>query len=309
MKHVISFRGTVLVSLVLFLLGPTALFGQEVFSNEPKWQTVTRNDGEFSVTLPGEWVVQKESKRNDVRILASYNDRSFFVNLRKTGTAKTQLRDQREASENREKASYYKIGDAELDIYVFEGKAYRIAIYLATSKGLYSVFGSAVSADDRILNSVISSIKMSGRPVVKNPKIPPPLGVTVRDADELESSKIVADALNRKQVGKIEVNLKLVPAVEAEEDRLFTRRLLILSKDRPSYTDAARSNNTQGTVKLLLLLKADGDIGKISVVKGLPNGLTQEAIRAAKRIKFLPAQVNGSSVDVERMVEYSFAIY
>lgn len=83
----------------------------------------------------------------------------------------------------------------------------------------------------------------------------------------------------------------------------------ILSKPRPGYTDAARQNNVQGTVILRVTFLASGQVGSVSAVKGLPNGLTEMAIAAAKRISFTPAKVNGVPQAVTRQIEYTFSIY
>ena len=83
----------------------------------------------------------------------------------------------------------------------------------------------------------------------------------------------------------------------------------ILSKPRPGYTDAARQNNIQGTVILRVTFQANGSIGGISPVKGLGNGLTEQAIAAARRISFEPAKVNGVPQSVTKQIEYTFSIY
>ncbi len=83
----------------------------------------------------------------------------------------------------------------------------------------------------------------------------------------------------------------------------------ILSKPRPGYTDAARQNNIQGTVILRVTFQANGQIGGISPVKGLGNGLTEQAIAAARRISFEPAKVNGVAQSVTKQIEYTFSIY
>ncbi|MBK8150331.1 MAG: energy transducer TonB [Acidobacteria bacterium] len=83
----------------------------------------------------------------------------------------------------------------------------------------------------------------------------------------------------------------------------------IISKPRPGYTDSARVNNIQGTVILKVTFLANGTIGGVSVVKGLPNGLTEQAIAAAKGIRFEPAKKGGSPYSVNKNVEYSFTIF
>ncbi len=88
-----------------------------------------------------------------------------------------------------------------------------------------------------------------------------------------------------------------------------TTKLRIISKPKPGYTNEARQNNVTGTVRLRVVFTASGTIGSISPVSGLPNGLTEQAIAAAKGIKFEPAMVNGVPKTTQTTIEYSFSIY
>jgi TonB family protein len=77
---------------------------------------------------------------------------------------------------------------------------------------------------------------------------------------------------------------------------------------KAEYTAEARRNNISGTVVLSVVLLASGEVGQIRVVSGLPYGLTEQAIEAAKKIKFKPAMVDGRAVDKEKKVEFNFAL-
>lgn len=83
----------------------------------------------------------------------------------------------------------------------------------------------------------------------------------------------------------------------------------IISKPRPEYTEAARQNQVQGTVTLRVTFTANGEIGSVSTISDLPDGLTEQAISAARRIKFEPAEKNGVPQTVAKQVQYSFTIY
>lgn len=83
----------------------------------------------------------------------------------------------------------------------------------------------------------------------------------------------------------------------------------LISKPRPLYTDAARKNNVQGIVTLRITFLANGNIGSISAVQGLPFGLTEEAMAAARKITFEPAKRQGVPVTVTKLVQFSFALY
>ncbi|MBS1797688.1 MAG: TonB family protein [Acidobacteria bacterium] len=88
-----------------------------------------------------------------------------------------------------------------------------------------------------------------------------------------------------------------------------TEPVKILSKPRANYTDSARQAQVQGKVVLRVTFSANGSIGSISVISGLGNGLTEQAIAAARAIRFEPAKRGGVPYSVTKPVEYSFTIY
>jgi TonB family protein len=69
-----------------------------------------------------------------------------------------------------------------------------------------------------------------------------------------------------------------------------------LSSPHPGYTEAARKNHIQGTVTLRMLVGADGAVEAVRVIRGLPDGLTERAIEAARQAKFKPATKDGKPV-------------
>ena len=88
-----------------------------------------------------------------------------------------------------------------------------------------------------------------------------------------------------------------------------TRKAVITVKPEPGFTEEARKNNVTGTVRLRAVLAASGSVQGISVVKGLPDGLTEKAIAAAKQIRFTPAEKDGRAVSQYVLLEYNFNIY
>jgi len=71
----------------------------------------------------------------------------------------------------------------------------------------------------------------------------------------------------------------------------------------------ARKNKIQGLVVLKAVFTADGEIRQIRVIRGLPYGLTGQAILAAEKIRFEPMQRNGESITVRGDLEYVFHLY
>lgn len=82
----------------------------------------------------------------------------------------------------------------------------------------------------------------------------------------------------------------------------------IVSKPEPGYTREARRAGMQGNVVLKLLLLANGKIDRVRVVRRVPFGLTENAIRAACGIKFKPAVKAGAEVPQWVTVEYAFRL-
>ena len=91
--------------------------------------------------------------------------------------------------------------------------------------------------------------------------------------------------------------------------REVTRKAQINSKPEPLYTEEARRNQVTGTVRLRLVLGASGSISGIVPVSRLPDGLTEKAIEAARRISFTPAEKDGRKVSQYVTIEYNFNIY
>jgi len=50
-------------------------------------------------------------------------------------------------------------------------------------------------------------------------------------------------------------------------------------------------------------------VGEIEVIKGLPFGLTEQAIKAARMVMFLPTVKEGRFVTERTKIEFNFDIY
>jgi len=83
----------------------------------------------------------------------------------------------------------------------------------------------------------------------------------------------------------------------------------LISKPKANYTNAARDKLVNGTIRLAVLLGANGKIGGIIKLSSLGYGLDEEVIRAARGIKFTPKMKDGKPVDTIVTMEYSFSMY
>ena len=118
-------------------------------------------------------------------------------------------------------------------------------------------------------------------------------------------------ALWREQLATLKV-LSNVGQVDGELVRHgdeVTSKARVLAKPEPRYTEEARRAQIIGTVVLRAIFFADGTIRHILVIRGLPFGLTERAIAAARAIRFTPAMKDGRPVSMFVQLEYNFNLY
>ncbi|MCA1625078.1 MAG: TonB family protein [Acidobacteria bacterium] len=118
--------------------------------------------------------------------------------------------------------------------------------------------------------------------------------------EKLEVVKVFHDYFNRDKTNGTNQTLSV-------DDN--TTPLKILSKLRANYTHRARQAGISGTIHLAVLFAANGRVSQIIVLQGLGYGLDQEAVKAARAIKFEPVVKDGKPISVVKIVQYSFAIY
>jgi TonB family protein len=91
--------------------------------------------------------------------------------------------------------------------------------------------------------------------------------------------------------------------------REVTQKARILSRPEPQYTESARKYQVTGTIVIRAVFYKNGEVTNIKAVKGLPHGLTQNAIAVTRQIKFTPAIKDGRQVSQFIQIEYNFNLY
>lgn len=104
------------------------------------------------------------------------------------------------------------------------------------------------------------------------------------------------------------------PKEQTDYSKVFSIREVdqparITSRPKPNYTEEARKNQVQGVVILRIVLGANGEVTKVTVMRGLPNGLSESAVASARQIKFEPARKDGRAVSQYATVEMNFSLY
>jgi len=135
-------------------------------------------------------------------------------------------------------------------------------------------------------------------------------GATAADADARQFFSSVM--LGKKQEG-IEVLEAAAggvgPGTNVYTGKQVDTKARLISKPEPNYTEDARRDAVEGTVILKVIFAASGKITNIVVVQGLPDGLTERAIVAARKIRFVPATKEGKYVSMWIQLEYNFGLY
>lgn len=116
--------------------------------------------------------------------------------------------------------------------------------------------------------------------------------------EELEALRFYAEA-----TASADPTRRIYRATEA------ATRAVITFKPEPGFTDNARRAGISGTVRLRAVLGADGKVKHILVLKRLSHGLTEQAVKAARQMKFKPAMLGGQLVSQYVVLEYYFNVY
>jgi TonB family protein len=82
----------------------------------------------------------------------------------------------------------------------------------------------------------------------------------------------------------------------------------LLREVKADYTDDARRRGITGDVLLEIVVRRDGSVGEVTLVKGLGAGLNERAIAAVRQWRFSPARRRGEPVDVVVEVAVEFTL-
>ena len=82
---------------------------------------------------------------------------------------------------------------------------------------------------------------------------------------------------------------------DAQQEPVDSRPVL-LNNPQPLFTEMARKNKVQGVVRVRILVDSGGSVREVVLMRGLPDGLNEQAIRAAYQMRFRPAIRNGQQV-------------
>lgn len=86
------------------------------------------------------------------------------------------------------------------------------------------------------------------------------------------------------------------------------REPVVLDRRIPRYPPAARANGIEGTVVVRAVVRKNGRVGDVEIVRDLPFGLGEAAARAVREWRFRPATYQGEPIDVYYNVTINFRL-
>jgi TonB family protein len=279
---------------ILFLSCVLLLVGVDALAQPATWKRYTIRGEEFSVMLPAppamdsrSQIVMRLGRGRQLRSLGAYADGLVFTVLSVGNTQTRESLDDYLEQEIFTHSSWDRSSQLELTVNGFKGKQYiapdkvpgTMQIF-ATRNHIYRFHAFGATTDDARVRQFFSSIVLGGKSE----------GVPVNDGPGAAAAATQdnANAFNVKEV---------------------ERRPFIAMKPEPRYTEEARQHEVSGSVILKMVFAADGTITNVQVAAGLPHGLTERAIEAVKKIRFIPAVKNGKFVATWMQLEYSFNLY
>ena len=282
----------ILLATALWILVASAAIAQP--ANGP-WKRYTVKGEEFSVILPTlpamttrKPMVERFATERRERVLGAYADGVAFAISCFENPGRRETLDQFIEQEIFTHSGWDRSSEQELKVNGFNGKQYLspnkvpgTMQLFSTSNNVYRFQAFGATADDPRVKQFFSSIMLGKKTA----------GTEVSDG-----------------IG-IPYDPDTEPLTNALQNKDVDRKAVIVMRPEPAYTDEARKNMLTGAVILKAILTAKGNVEGIRVASGLPYGLSEKAIEAAKKLKFIPALKDGKFVPSWVQIEYHFNLY
>ena len=287
------------LTLILVAIDALAQSGAPGPKQSLPWKRYTVKREEFSVMLPAhpamasrKTLVMRLGKERQLRTLGAYADGLAFTVISVENSSPRESLDDFIEQEIFTHSGWDRASEQEITLNGFKGRQYRspnkvpgtMQIF-ATRNHIYRFHAFGATLTDERVKNFFSSIVLGGKST--GTEVTDGLGVPYKS----DASTATATTEN------------------APATREVDRRPFIAMRPEPEYTEEARSNQLEGVVLLRAVFASDGTITDVRVASGLPFGLEDKAIEAAKKIKFIPAVKNGKFVSMWMQLEYHFNLH
>ena len=75
---------------------------------------------------------------------------------------------------------------------------------------------------------------------------------------------------------------------------------------RPEYPETAARAEAEGTVDVLVDVRADGEVGDVQIARWAGFGLDEVTVATVRKMHFFPAMKNGSAIPMRVLLRYNF---
>ena len=261
------------------------------------WKTYTVTNEQFSVALPALPSMEYKQRNADSRgarlevSLGSFSDGvvymiHVFENLSPRQSLDSFIKDRASSGRtwNRKTQGKRTVDGAAGKTFSFDGIDGAVQFF---SKGdrLYQFAALGAPENDARVIKFFSSISL------------------INNKDSVEISHIGTPPLESDTTSSSDTPEKIYTPQEVDKN------FQPIMNFHPEYTPAARQQRVTGTVVLKCTLAADGNVRSIRVVSGLPHGLTENAIKSARKLKFIPAMKDGKYVSVSTQFVFRFDLF
>jgi TonB family protein len=193
-------------------------------------------------------------------------------------------------------------------------------------EGIFISGGNSPSSSPTSELAIGTATRGIGNPLPSRPSATPDSKTPVADSAQANSKLDVLPEkiLGLKQVYTLHVNMPNMTSISgswivnfAELDEAesgpFTQGTgseltapVALRKVDPKYPPELRKANVEGEVILYAIIRKDGSVDSIQLVRSVDPGLDANAMEALAQWKFRPAQKHGEPVDLEAVVHIPF---
>jgi hypothetical protein len=307
-------------------------FAQSNSNDNTEWTRIKDDKVEFSILFPTNFLVDNEIEKSYIiaRVLASLPEvidsfeKPKIIGNRKSVSMSLSVFQLRQVSNAKNylwyfvgrdtpKGNYqdFRVGDFVGRKTTFDTeKTLAMSVAIAVKNKVFLINATAKNEDEKVYEKFVMSLMLNGKPLFKSQTSEPSDAPQSVFISTLQTSPEILEALNQKQE-KSQIKIFKSTLTQQEENKTeqnFSRPLIILRKPYFEFIDVASKNNYSGLVKLKVNFLANGKIGDIYIVSDSPNGITELAVKAAQKIKFLPVEIDGKKVDTTKTVEYAFNV-
>jgi protein TonB len=121
--------------------------------------------------------------------------------------------------------------------------------------------------------------------------------ITTDDASaglDIKTGNTVATAPDNENLKDSDAESLPIPT----DEYLLSRPPQVIGDVRPVYPPEAKAKNIEGSVKVEILIDAQGVVREARILSGLGYGTDESALDAARKLRFRPAEASGKPVAV-----------